>query len=250
MPSHLSEQRPPVVNRARFEGNHQSPKELHYFGIQALGELPRLLLEASETPYDSIMYFGTGAHKSFAPFGQLPCYKGAELESGFILAECHAICRHIARESGLDGSTNQERALNDMLWELAKDISGSTEAIHVEPMNDKLRGFLDGADKLLKKSSGEYMSGSKLGMGDVGVFHSLQRFELIKPGYLKANGYVDLHAFMERVAGLPQISAYLTSERRLPLTQNEMGKGHTGMDGYTFVSDPHPNTFNEDAVAT
>ena len=79
-PKGLAADYPRVVCKARFPGKDQPPKELHYFCLQGLGELPRLLLEASETPYDSIMYFGKGEYKEFAPFGMLPVYKGSELE--------------------------------------------------------------------------------------------------------------------------------------------------------------------------
>jgi len=247
MPIGLGDQRNAVINRARFDSNDQQPKELHYFAIQGLGELPRLLLEASKTPYDSIMYFGTGAHKAFAPFGQMPCYKGPELGTDFIMAESHAISRHIAREVGLYGSTPKEQALNDMLWELGNDIIGKKEEAHKDAMSDKLRGFLDGARKILGASGGDFLTGSTLQMGDIGVFNSLQRFELVKPGYLKDNKYDDLKSFMDRVAGVPQIEAYLNSERRLPLTQNELGKGHSGdLTGYVFVTDPHASTFEEE----
>merc|ERR1712110_1240558 len=68
----------------------------------------RLLLEVSQTPYDSIMYFGKGEYKEFAPFGQLPVYKGPEL-GGVLLAQSDAVCYHIARETGLAGATAKEK---------------------------------------------------------------------------------------------------------------------------------------------
>ena len=39
------------------------PITLEYFAIRALGELPRLLLEVLEVPYDSVYHFGGGYYK-------------------------------------------------------------------------------------------------------------------------------------------------------------------------------------------
>ena len=69
IPKEMAVDHPRVISRARFAGKNQPPKELHYFCLQVLGELPRLLLEVSQTPYDSVMYFGKGEYKEFAPFG-------------------------------------------------------------------------------------------------------------------------------------------------------------------------------------
>merc|ERR1712018_925516 len=104
VPKGLGDNFPRIVLKARFPGKTQPPKELHYFCLQGLGELPRLLLEATETPYDSVMYFGKREYKEFAPFGMLPVYKGPELD-GLCLAQSSSISRHIARETGLEGDS-------------------------------------------------------------------------------------------------------------------------------------------------
>ena len=51
--------------------------ELHYFYLRGLGEVPRLMLELAEVPYDSVMYFSreTKEYKEYAPFGQMPLYR-------------------------------------------------------------------------------------------------------------------------------------------------------------------------------
>ena len=243
VPKGLADDYPRVVCKARFPGKDQPPKELHYFCLQGLGELPRLLLEASETPYDSVMYFGKGEYKEFAPFGMLPVYKGPELND-LCLAQSSSICRHIARETGLDGDTIKERANQDMVWELGKDISGKKELIHKEgELDAKLVGFLDGAVKMLKSSGGPYLGGSKMGYGDLGMFHALYTFEQVKPGFIKP--WKELDEFVTSVAALPAISQYLNSPRRVPLSENELGKGHTGISGYKYVSPLNPLTVAE-----
>ena len=243
VPKGLGDDFPRVVCKARFPGNDQPPKELHYFCLQGLGELPRLLLEATETPYDSVMYFGKGEYKEFAPFGQLPLYKGPELD-GLYLAQSATICRHIARETGLDGTNVLERATQDMIWELAKDISGKKELVHADgPLDAKYEGLFNGAVKMLQKSEGPYFCGSKLAYGDVCMFHALYTIEQIKPGFIKP--WKELDTFVTTVATLPAISQYLNSPRRVPLSANELGKGHTGISGYSYISPLNPTTVSE-----
>jgi len=246
VPKKLFVDRARVVNRARFDNKDAPPKTLHYFAIQGLGELPRLLLEYTQTPYDSIMYFGRKKYKDFAPFGQLPCYEGAELGEGVIISQSSAISRHIARETGIEGATPKERALQDMLWEAGKDVMNKKEALHSGEEDEKLDGILQGLIKLQKtgKCLGTGDRTSDLGYGEVGVFHALYTFHQIKAEFLEKK-YSELVGFMNAVAAVPAINNYLHSPRRLPLTQNELGKGHTGVDGYTWITDANPATFAE-----
>lgn len=102
--------------------------ELHYFFLRGLGEVPRLLLELTQTPYDSVMYFSRKnpkekTYKAIAPFGQMPLYTDDELQGTF-LAQQGAIVRHIAKRLGLGGKNNKDEATIDMLYEGAKDIQG------------------------------------------------------------------------------------------------------------------------------
>ena len=242
VPQGIGEDRPRVIVRARFPGKNQPPKELHYFCLQVLGELPRLLLEVSQTPYDSIMYFGKGEYKEFAPFGQLPVYKGPEL-GGLLLAQSDAVSKHIARETGLAGSTTTERAIQDMAWELGKDISSKRDKVHENDLDARFASVLEGANKMLKNSKGPYFGGSKLGYGDVGVFHALYTIDQIKAGFLKP--WPELEKFVKIMVSLPAICQYLSSARRVPLTKNEIGKGHTGVSGYTYLKPLHPLTIKE-----
>ena len=247
VPKSLSVDRPPVVCRARFDNKTASPKTLHYFPVQVLGELPRLLLEYTETPYDSVMYFVNKEqeYKVFAPFGQLPCYEGSELGEGQIIAQSSAICRHIARQAGIDGATPTEQALQDMLWEAGKDVMDKKSALHSDKVDDKLDAVLQGLIKLQKagKCLGTGNRCSNLGFGEIGIFHVLYSFHQIKPLFLAK--YPELLGFMNAVAAVPAINNYLHSPRRLPLTENELGKGHTGIDGYSYITDANPATFAE-----
>ena len=243
IPKEMAVDHPRVISRARFAGKNQPPKELHYFCLQVLGELPRLLLEVSQTPYDSVMYFGKGEYKEFAPFGQLPVYKGPEL-GGVLLAQSDAVCYHIARETGLAGATAKEKAIQDMAWQLAKDIAGQKQFIHGEgPVDPKYKTLLEGAIKLLQMTDGPYCSGTKIGYGDIGVFHALFTIQEIKPNFLKE--WSQLEDFVAKVTSIPAINQYLGSPRRIPLTQNEIGKGNTGAAGFVYLKPLNPLTVKE-----
>jgi len=241
-PTGLASEHPRVVCRARFEGKEQAPKELHYFCLRALGELPRLLLEVSQTPYDSVMYFSSKEFKDVAAFGQMPLYKGPEL-GDLVVAQSGAICRHVARETGLAGSTPAEAVLHDMLFEYGKDLMANKEGLYTAgELNPRFKTLLDKGEAMLAKSGGAYLSGAKLGYGDVSVFHSLQTFEELKPGFLAP--WPKLGAFAKAVAALPAVKAYLESPRRVPLTENELGsKPHAGMPGYAYTKPLSPETY-------
>lgn len=243
VPTGLTAPLPPCVAHARFAGKEgQLPKQLHYFAIRGLGELPRLMLEASETNYDSVMYFFGVHHKNVGPFGQLPVYKGSELD--FPLAQSSAICRHIARETGLAGSSAGDIARQDMLHELARDVVDKKSQVHNEGgIDEKFSALLKSAEDLFAKSEGAYFFGQKFGWGDVSMFNSLQTLEDVKPGFLGA--WVQLNKFREAMASVPSIKAYLASPRRFPLTANELGKGHTGAGGYEYVSPLNPEVVSK-----
>lgn len=232
---------PRVINEARFDGKNQQPKQFHYFAIQGAGELPRLMLEASETPHDSIMYFGMGGYKDFAPFGQMPCYMGNEL-GGEVLAQSSSIARHVAREAGMVGNSAKERARHDMLWELAKDINAGLANVHNEgPIDGKYDAFMQGAVKMVKSSSGRFLVTDRLGLGDIGMFHALYTIEVANPGFLGKN-YPELHTYTSLVAEVPCIARYLKSVRRLPITKNEIGRGNTGLGGFEYCTPLNPAT--------
>lgn len=142
------------------------------------------------------------------------------------------------------GSTIADRALQDMAWQLGKDISGKKEAIHsAEPLDPTFAALLEGAVKLLQSSGGPYITMEKFGYGDIGLFHALSTIEEIKPGFL--NHWNELERFSKAVASIPAIEKYLISPRRVPLTHNEVGKGHIGITGYTYLTPLNAHTIIE-----
>jgi len=168
-----------------------------------LGELPRLMLELAQMPYDSVLYWDTKEFKAAAPFGQMPLFMGGDLEDADqVLCQSSSIVRYIAKEANLDGSeqgaVGESRA--DMVFECSKDLGSNKNAIHTQTDADKekFHGMLTKASELLDEYEGPFFSGMAATYGDVGMFHSLSTVEELKPGYLKANG------FEVRRGGLPR----------------------------------------------
>jgi glutathione S-transferase len=206
--------------------------ELHYFFLRGLGEVPRLLLELSETPYDSVMYFSRKEkeYKAFAPFGQMPLYTDKTL-GGTWLAQQGAIVRHIARRLGMGGQTEKDEATIDMLFEGAKDIqgeqrrraclfvfvllllsapahacalSGKKDFVHEGAASEsadagKLRMYLAAADKVLGDK--KFFVYDTATYADVAMFHVLSTLEeIVGPNnsYLTDAGFPRLLAFVRR----------------------------------------------------
>ena len=210
---------------------------LEYWCLRALGELPRLILEATDTPYNAVFHFAGSSYKEYAPFGQLPLLR----DQGMLLCESGTIARHLARVTCIDGSSLEEKAKVDMYFELSKDIAGKKAGMHDEAHADanSLKAFLGHAEAAC---SGEHFVGDQLTLADVAMFEVLHQMEEIKPGCLR--GFDKLSGFVRSFASRPTIAAYLASPRRVPITKNELGKGRLpGTDGYVFTQPLRSETY-------
>ena len=139
------------------------PITLEYFCLRALGELPRLLLEVCDVPYDTVYHYLGGYFKPYSPFGSLPVYREGDL----LLTQSGAICRHIANRFGIAGESAEERAKVDMWFELAKDIKSKKAALYdIENHADgaKLKQFLTPAEAAC---DGKHFVGKSLTLADV-----------------------------------------------------------------------------------
>jgi len=235
-PESLAAQRPPSVVRV---APLDDPPDvtLEYFALRGLGELPRLILELTGIPYDSVYHFGTGVYKPYAPFGQLPVLRDGPL----LICESGAIARHLARKACIDGGDAADKARVDMFFELAKDLTSKKSGIHDPASADgkRLAAMLATAEA---NCGGAHFVGSSTTLADVALFHALHTFDEVAPGSLEP--YPKLKAFVKKFAAQPAIAEYLHSDRRVPLTANEDGKQpHSGLPGYKFKEPLRPGTY-------
>ncbi|EKX49731.1 hypothetical protein GUITHDRAFT_67611 [Guillardia theta CCMP2712] len=165
------------------------------------------------------MYFTTKEYKSFAPFGQMPVLHVKKDDgSEAWLAQSGAIVRYLSKKLGLSGATEEEESMVDMVFEGSKDIMGRKAAVHeglesTLPDVLTLRMHLEKSEGLL--GSKQYFVGDRLTYADVGMFHALYTLQEVGDKYLDRAGYKSLSAFVTRMASLPSLSAYLSSERYL-----------------------------------
>mmetsp|Transcript_18500 Transcript_18500/g.58548 ORF Transcript_18500/g.58548 Transcript_18500/m.58548 type:complete len:277 (-) Transcript_18500:355-1185(-) len=239
-PESFATPRPPTVVRSTgFSAASEPPLILEYFALRGLGELARLVLECAGVPYDCVFHFQDGAYQKYAgTFGQLPVLRDGDL----ILCESGAIVRHLARRYSLEGTTLAEKAMVDMYYELSQDLSDKRGAIydldgHEEAAGlKKLLGYAEAA------CDGSHFVGSSMTLADIAMFKALHFFQEVAPGSLSP--YPRLSAFVHEFEQLPAVAAYLTSDKRMPLTANELGKApHAGISGYKFLQQPPPGSY-------
>jgi glutathione S-transferase len=102
------------------------PVRLVYLALRGLGELPRVMLEASGMPYEGV-YYGKAdlvAAKPSLPLGRVPIlldYDG----QGNALAQSGSIVRYLGTRTGLGGGNKFEVAQVDMAFESVKELFGA-----------------------------------------------------------------------------------------------------------------------------
>ena len=183
-PTSLAAKRPAsVVTFTGGAGEESHPSiTLEYFALRGLGELPRLILEATGTPYHSVFHFGDSEYKEYTAFGQLPLLRDSELGK-LLLVESAAIVRHLARRLCIDGATLEEKAKIDMYYELSRDIFSKAAGVYDPKHADaqKLSAFLFAAEEAC---GGEHFVGNSLTLADCAMFHTLYTLVELRPDAL------------------------------------------------------------------
>lgn len=225
--------------------------KLFYFKLRGRGEPIRLALEALGVEYaDTALTDGLdfGAMKAAAgtpawPFGQAPVFQDGDA----IIAQSDAILRHIGRKYDLYGSGLTEQAFVDMVLlavedvrkayialiyqsQLAEDAKAAYYKLHIDPntIHDRNGGahfkFLE---NLLERNNGGkgFVVGNKLSIADIQLFDlvDLHLRAALYPTDMQRH-YPLLVAHHQRIAAIPNIAKYLSSDRRQPkINGNDLG---------------------------
>lgn len=227
---------------------------LAYMPMRNRCEVSRLMLEATETPYDfEVVGFMAWADlKSGTPFGRLPVLRNFDGE-GEDLAQETAIMRFLARRLGLTGANDLEEAAADSLfqhyWCTLRNNGLSHDGEHYSA--DALRELADAQpadggchprtyrdmrrvndwavserslaalrvfEEQLAATGTGYLVGAGLTYVDLALFGIL--FELAEddtvPDYAARFALPLLGQFQERVQALPGVERYLSSKARMP----------------------------------
>jgi glutathione S-transferase len=163
-------------------------------------------------------------------------------DGDLVLCETGAIVRHLARRTCLDGATLAEKALVDMYCELSQDIWDKRGAVYDLDGHDKAAGLKKLVGFAEAACDGAHFVGDSMTLADIAMFKTLQFLEEVVPGSLSS--HPRLSAFVHEFEQLPAVAAYLTSDKRMPLTHNELGKEpHAGLPGYKFIKKPPPGSY-------
>jgi glutathione S-transferase len=226
------------------------PFQLVYLALRGLGELPRLMLEASGMPYEGI-YYGKAdlqAAKPSLPLGRVPVLLNYDGQ-GNALAQSAAIVRHIGSRTGLSGPNPHARAQVDMLYESVKELfvshgswgrpfsiaalkegiaAGEQPSTHFRETSNRGEHseFEKSAAALLtfeeilaeNEAPGDYLVGDALTYADLALW--LQLFELSEednmPRWQQQLPFPRLSRFKTNIDTMPRIQKYLQSERFMP----------------------------------
>jgi glutathione S-transferase len=226
------------------------PFQLVYLTLRGLGELPRLMLEATGMPYEGIYYGKTDlqAAKSSLPFGRVPVLENYD-GRGNALAQSATIVRYLGSRTGLNGQNPHERARVDMVYETVKELFGSHavwgKAFNISALKEGIAagleptmhfrdttnrgeysGFEKSAAALLtfeemlanNEADGDYLVGDALSYADLALWQQL--FELSEednmPLWPTTLPFPALARFKTNIDTMPRIQRYLKSERLMP----------------------------------
>ena len=225
-----------------------APPTLKYFNLRGRGEVIRLLfaykgVEYNEEGIDYQAMKSASGSEEF-PFGQAPVLVDGDLH----LAQMDTILRYLAREHGLYGSNNREKALIDMVLggvesirgdygdliykgELKDDAKKEYATVHfaAESVTTRNGGahfqYLENFLKRHNDGAG-WAVGDSLTIADIHLFDivDLHLREQLFPQEVK-DKFPLLVAHHDRVAKEANIAAYLSSDKRPSQVNGVAGRG-------------------------
>ena len=208
------------------------PATLTYFAGWGLAEQGRWCLAAGGIPF---VNRALATHEEFVAlrdsgellFGQLPLL---EID-GLKLVQSQAICRHVAKISGMAGKNPGEEALADMVAEAVRDARGGVTgfpftddpATHAQQHGMRLMmKQLPWIEAVVQRSGEGTVCKSGITYADVLIAEMLDGYK-----HFLAEGWLDsfpaLKGLHKTVLELPGVAAYLQSEQRYPFPQGEVG---------------------------
>jgi len=199
--------------------------KLVYFPARGRAEAIRYLFAYGKIPYEDqeVDFIQEWPEmKQGMPFGTIPVL----YVDGKMLAQSAAIARYVAREVGIDGKTNLEKAQADMLVDGVKDAIDAAGGIPALVMamfmkddakykelwavykQGSLLPFLKRYTGFLKANSsghGQFFVGDHLTWADIVIAEVVDRMDAcFEPGILSA--FPELKAHRDKVHALPAIA--------------------------------------------
>ncbi|KXZ45605.1 hypothetical protein GPECTOR_53g98 [Gonium pectorale] len=199
---------------------------IHYFPIRGRAEVLKLAIVAGGGDFDTVdvNYQEQKTNRSLYPFGQCPRLVDGDID----LVQSNSIARYLARKYSLQGKTEQEQCVVDMLMEGVEslrvkyvNLEEAAKEVYWKTYFDKstTEGRNGGAHmqylvNFLTANGGQFCVGDALTIADLCLWEITDLHLRIFEEQLK-EVYPELIAFHEHIAGLPGIKEYLASPKRL-----------------------------------
>lgn len=223
------------------------PLVLTYFAIQALGEVIKLILAETQTPYDCVSMIGGEEQsdamewRSLSPNGLLAMISGWGVPRSEPLSQSRVIIEFLAKKLGMDGGSDiLENRKVEILFETAKDLGDKRDEISASNAT-KDDTVAKGAyalgkriEKMLEKMPSPKDETSVLNYGQLQLFHVLHLCEARRKGCVEENLGKTLAAFHDEMVSRNGLKQYLQSTARFPWTCGDMGKD----GGYQYAAGP------------
>jgi glutathione S-transferase len=231
--------------------------ELYYWpSIQGRGEYIRLALEEAGAGYtDVARERGTGAmmrmmeeSKGTPPFAP-PFLKAGKL----VIAQVANVLFYLGPRHALAPKTEAGRlwlhqlqlTVTDFVLEIHDTHHPLGPSLYFEDQKPeakrRTREFWDGRvpkylgyfERLLKANGGRYVAGRRLTYIDLSMFQLVEGLRYAFPKRMKAfeAEIPCLCELRDRIAGRPNIAAYLASERRIPFNEDGIFRHYKELDG-------------------
>jgi glutathione S-transferase len=232
--------------------------ELYYWpGIQGRGEFVRLALEEAGADYADVARGerGTAAMmRLMEARGGTPPFAPPFLKAGkLVIAQAANILFHLGSRHGLAPKPEAGRLLVHQLQLTITDLVAEVHDTHhplgpslyyedqraaakkytEEFWKERVPKYLGYFERILKGSSGSWLTGRRLTYVDLSLFQIVEGLRYAFPKRMKAferkiPGLVELH---DRVAARPNIKAYLASDRRIAFNEDGIFRHYKELDG-------------------
>jgi len=197
---------------------------LGYWKIRGLAQPIRLLMGYAKTDFEDVQYEVTDGDFSTESwlkvkytlgldFPNLPYYIDGDIK----ITQSNAILRYLGRKNKLDGETEAEKVRVDIMENMTMDFRNGFVGLCYNPnFKDMVDGYKKKADGFLKSFSAflgdrKFFAGDKLTFPDFHMYELLDQHKLFDATLLEP--YPTLLAFMKRFEEIPEIAAYMKSEK-------------------------------------